>query len=143
MSAQADVAVRGDAQWRYALVVFGGHADLWWLRLLKPGFRHCFVVLAGSGEWVVVDPLSHRTCVVLIPFCPEFDLAGWYRENGFMVVQTKVFSPDRRVAPIRPYSCVESVKRILGIRAAWVLTPWQLFLYVNKTGKYHLTAEEF
>ena len=25
-----------------AWVVFSGAAELWWLRLLKPGFRHCF-----------------------------------------------------------------------------------------------------
>jgi hypothetical protein len=30
----------------YALVVFAGHTDVAWLRrLLRPGFRHCFVAL--------------------------------------------------------------------------------------------------
>lgn len=26
-----------------ALVVFSDNTDLWWLRWLKPGFRHCFI----------------------------------------------------------------------------------------------------
>lgn len=128
-----------DPRWGHALVVFSGQSDLWWLRLLKPGFRHCFIALAGPGGWVVVDPLSHRTCVALIPHGPEYDLAEWYRARGLTVVTTKVFSPSRRVAPVRAYSCVESVKRILGIHAGWVLTPWQLFRYVNKSRKYSLT----
>jgi hypothetical protein len=131
-----------DPQWRGALVVFGGHADLWWLRLLKPGFRHCFVALAGAGGWVVVDPLSHRTCVAHIPISAELDLAGWYAAHGLTVVAAKVFSSSRRVSPIRPYSCVESVKRILGIQAGWVLTPWQLYRYLNKIGIFRLTEVE-
>ncbi|MBC7953422.1 MAG: hypothetical protein H7Z12_16580 [Rhodospirillaceae bacterium] len=135
------VADEADPQWRHALLVFSGQSDLWWLRLLKPGFRHCFVALSGSGGWVVVDPLSHRTCVAHIPFGPEYDLAGWYRAHGLTVVKAKVFSPSKRVAPVRAYSCVESVKRILGIHAGWVLTPWQLFRYVNKSRKYLLTEE--
>jgi hypothetical protein len=128
-----------DPGWDRALVVFCGHADLWWLRLLRPGFRHCFVALQGGYGWVVVDPLSHRTCVARIPAGPEFDLAGWSRAHGMMVVETRVATTDKKVAPVRPYSCVESVKRILGIQAGFVLTPWQLFRYLNKTGKYVLT----
>lgn len=142
MSIRAPVFVaegEWDPQWRQALVVFSGQADLWWLRLLKPGFRHCFVALSGPAGWVVVDPLSHRTCVAQIPDTQEFDLSHWYRQHGLTVVPAKVFSPPKRAAPVRAYSCVESVKRILGIQAGWVLTPWQLFRYVNKKRKYELT----
>jgi hypothetical protein len=121
--------------------VFSGHADLWWLRLLRPGFRHCFVALEGADGWVVIDPLSHRTCVARIPMGAEFDLADWYRRSGMTVVETHVTATSERVAPLRPYSCVESVKRILGIRAGWVLTPWQLFRHVNKTRIKALTEE--
>jgi len=130
-----------DPGWSRALVVFSGHADLWWLRLLRPGFRHCFVALQGGYGWVVIDPLSHRTCVARIPASPEFDLAGWYQARGMTVVETRVIAACEKVAPVRPYSCVESVKRILGIQAGFVLTPWQLFRHLNKTGKYVLTGE--
>ena len=41
--------------------------------------------------------------------------------------------------PLRPYSCVESVKRILGIRAGLVLTPWQLYRHLYKRGTNVLT----
>lgn len=118
--------------WRRALVVFSGRADLWWLRWLRPGFRHCFVVLECASGWVVVDPLSHYTAIAHVPFIQEFDPISYYRQQGMLVVEAQFVSPNRRVLPIRPYSCVECVKRVLGIRAGFVLTPWQLFRYLNK-----------
>ncbi len=121
-----------DGGWRYALVVFTDATELWWLRLLRRGFRHCFVALSMPSGWVVVDPLSHRTSVAYFPGSQEFDLAGWYRQHGMAVVAVENHSPYRRCAPPLPYSCVESVKRILGIRAAFVLTPWQLYCHLNK-----------
>lgn len=129
-------------EWSRGVVVFADATDLWWLRPLRPGFRHCFVALAFPGGWVVVDPLSHRTGVVHFPIYQEFDLAGWYRQHGLVVVPVKNISTERRIAPFLPYSCVECVKRILGIRALRVLTPWGLYRYLNKTGKFMLTEGE-
>lgn len=122
-------------RWRRALVVFSGRADLWWLRLLKPGFRHCFVALEGDSGWVVVEPLSHCTEVALLPPGRDGDLAEWYRRHGLIVVETATATPRRKPAPWRPYSCVEAVKRILGIQAGNVLTPWQLFRYIEQNKK--------
>lgn len=119
--------------WQRALVVFSGRADLWWLRLLKPGFRHCFVALKSPCGWVVVEPLSHRTEIFLVD--PALDLARWYRQHGLTVVEVVPTAPHARTAPWRPYSCVESVKRILGIQAGSVLTPWQLFRFLEQSMK--------
>lgn len=125
-----------------ALVVFSGQADLWWLRLLRPGFRHCFVVLEGAGGWVAIDALSHRTMLAQIPKIQEQSLVGWYRRRGLTVVSSQIISPKKRMAPPLPYSCVESVKRILGIHACWMLTPWQLFRHLNKRRTMLLTEWE-
>ena len=32
-----------------AFIVFGGQADQRWLRLLRPGFRHCFAAIADAA----------------------------------------------------------------------------------------------
>lgn len=127
-------------EWRTGLVLFADATDLWWLRLLRPGFRHCFVALAFDGGWVVIDPMSHRTGIAHFPLPQEFDLAAWYRQCGLRVVAVKNISLDRRVAPFMPYSCVECVKRILGIHAGLVVTPWQLFCYLNKNRTKRLTG---
>jgi len=122
-------------------VVFSGQADLCWLRILRPGFRHCFVVLEGAGGWLSLNPMAHRTDLSPVPVPVGFDLAGWYRAQGLTVVETRVRQPPRRQAPWRPYSCVEAVKRILGIHDGFVLTPWQLFRYLEIEGKKSLTGE--
>lgn len=123
-----------------AVAVFSGDAGIWWLRLLKPGFRHCFVAVEVQGGWVVVEPMSHYTMVTHLSLPAGFDLAGWYRTRGLAAVEVRVVEPARRAMPWRPYSCVEAAKRVLGVRAGWVLTPWQLFRFLRNKGKKALTA---
>lgn len=118
-----------------AAVVFTGRADLWWLKFLKPGFRHCFLALRDGGHWVVMDPLSHRTEIQVPPLDGGFDLCRWLEDQGFTVVRTRVFRADdgdsARPAPWMPFSCVEAVKRVLGIRSRRVVTPWGLYCYLT------------
>lgn len=124
-----------------ALVVFSD-AGLWWLRPFKAGFRHCFVAVAFASGWVVIDPLSHRTLVDLAITPAGCDLAEWYRDHGLTVVDTVTRDAPPKVAPWRPHTCVESVKRILGVHAGLVLTPWQLFNEIRRfeTGRRGETA---
>lgn len=123
-----------------ALVVFSGKADLGWLRLLRPGFRHCFVLLDLGGTWVCVNPLAHRTSVELWSLDPATDLPAWLRsQEGLSVVETVVRHPPRRACPIGIYSCVEAVKRVLGLQERWVLTPAQLFDHLTQSGKKSFT----
>ena len=49
-----------------ALVVFTGEADMKWLKVLKPGFRHCFAALESRSRWVIYTPLSHRTEIIVV-----------------------------------------------------------------------------
>ena len=124
-----------------ALVVFSGKADLGWLRLLRPGFRHCFVLLELGGAWVCVNPLAHRTSVEVWSLVPTTDLPGWLRaQAGLTVVETAVRQPPRRPSPLGIYSCVEAVKRVLGLRARWVLTPGQLHDHLTRSGKKSLNS---
>ncbi len=116
-----------------ALAVFSGKADLRWLGLLRPGFRHCFVALEEAGRWITVDPLAGYTDIAVQPVPAAFDLAGFYRERGFTVVETRR-RRRFRPAPLLPATCVETAKRVLGIASWRVLTPGQLhdFLLRNK-----------
>ncbi|CAA7627411.1 hypothetical protein [Magnetospirillum sp. SS-4] len=119
-------------QWRRALVVFSDRADLVWLRLLRRGFRHCFLVLGSSGGWVSLNAMAHRVEVAVLPVAADFDLAGWYRTRGLTVVETAPVLPPRRPLPLRPFTCVEMVKRSLGIADGGIFTPWQLFRYFSR-----------
>lgn len=137
---EADWSATGEA-----LVVFVDESGLRCLRWLRRGFRHCFVAVRRDTAWVICDPLSHRTDLTIIDGFTGEQLAFWYRSHGFQVVLTHVRPCPRRLAPLRPYTCVEAVKRVLGMHAPWVLTPWQLYrrLSPSEAGdpRYPLTAD--
>ena len=118
-----------------AIVVFAGETSLKWLRLLRPGFRHCFVLVRRQDCWVIYDPLSHRTDLAVIVGPSVDELAEWYRERGLQAIETTVRRAPLRSAPLRPFTCVEAVKRVLGIHAPWVTTPWQLYCYLHPAKK--------
>lgn len=120
---------------RRALVAFSGEVGLPWLRLLRKGFRHCFVALECGDRWVVIDPLSHYTHVEVCGGFGAEQLAAGLRGGGLTVVVTRTRRPPLRPAPWRPHSCVEAVIRLLGLRVPWVFTPWQLYCYLNNRKK--------
>lgn len=123
-----------------ALVVFADDCSLRRLRLLRRGFRHCFVAVRSGAGWVICDPLSNRTDLAFVADAIAADLARWYRSHGLQVVATRIAPPPRRPAPVRPYTCVEAVKRVLGIEARWVLTPWQLYRRLHDGDEKPLTG---
>lgn len=113
-----------------AVVVFSAQAEVGILRWLRPGFRHCFVVLRRGGAWVVIDPLAHCTLVDLAPSSlagTAEDVAALYGRRDLVAQVVAVRAVPQRMAPLRPHTCVEVVKRVIGRRAPWVFTPWQLY----------------
>jgi hypothetical protein len=112
---------------RVAVVGFSGKTEIRWLRWLKPGFRHCLVLLWDGRDWVVYDPLAHVTELVVVRDRPDFCPIAWLLEQGCLPVPVRPATPAPRLAPVAPYTCVEAVKRVLGLHARFVLTPWQLF----------------
>ncbi len=118
---------------RQAWVVFNGQADVPWLRFLRPGFRHCFVLLRDGASWVSVDPMLNRMDVCVHHHVPvEFDLPRWLAQRGQRVIPAALDISRKRPAPWRPFTCVEAVKRILGVHARHILTPWQLYRYLTR-----------
>ena len=112
-----------------AVLVFADSRELRLLRLLKPGFRHCFVALNDGRHWITVDPLLQQTEIAVAPVPPEFDLAAFFRAQGCRTLTVPLRPAPRRPCLPLPLTCVETVKRVLGIRAWWLWTPWQLFQY--------------
>ncbi|MHC8494448.1 hypothetical protein ACTU44_17290 [Thalassospira sp. SM2505] len=122
------------------LVVFADAPEKRLLRLLKPGFRHCFVLVSGlrAGEWICLDPQSHRVRCESWAYSPIFDPAAYYRSIGHHCIWAHYPHMVTRKARFGPMSCVELVKRLLGISAFWVITPWQLYRHMyaqSQTGR--------
>lgn len=118
-----------------AWVVFTGKTDLPWLRLLKPGFRHCYVLLNDGANWITLDPLSNYLDVSVHRNVPSaFNLPQWLGSRGHKVVPAKV-ERIRKEAPWMLFTCVEAVKRVLGLHRRFIFTPWQLYRHLANTHK--------
>ena len=127
-----------------ALVAFSGRTELAWLRVLRPGFRHCFALVqspaggdgdadALGGPWVLYNPLSSGTQIAVWACVDEQTVRAWLRQQGYTVLETHARPIGARLYGWRPYTCVEAVKRVLGFHAPGVFTPWQLYCSLKKT----------
>jgi len=114
-----------------AWVIFSGQADLPWLKILKPGYRHCCVLLNDKKHWITIDPLSNHMDVKIHDLPLDFNLPLWMKSQGQIVIPAKIERRDKQ-APWMPFSCVEAVKRVLGIHKQGIWTPWQLYKYLRK-----------
>lgn len=113
-----------------ALVVFCDNTEHWASFLLKPGFRHVFVCVLvwtqGVGYWLCIDPSSG---------VPEFsvlcgtggDPRGHFESLGATVVEVRREDASPPRWPWAVSNCVGVVKVVLGIRAPFVITPYQLY----------------
>lgn len=115
-----------------AWVVFSGQADLAWLKILKPGFRHCSLIINDGQRWISYDPLSSHSEITAHHLPADFNLPLWMQERGHIVLPARISQP-KGPAPIGLFSCVEAVKRVLGIHARMIVTPWQLHQYLTRT----------
>ena len=111
----------------HAIVVFENRQDSRWLRLLRPGFQHCFCVLRAEQGWVVVDPLLYDLRITWIDLDAQVDLSEHYRNLGRIVATGMASDLLVRKGNLRPLTCVEVVKRALGLGALPAWTPWQLY----------------
>lgn len=115
------------------LVVFTDHTDIRWLKILRRGFRHCFVLIRFADIWISIDPLMHKTDVMRLDIPDSISLKKWFEEQGDTVIEIKVISTTKpKPLPLAPFSCVEAVKRVLGIRQAYIFTPYQLYKFLKK-----------
>lgn len=108
-------------------VVFSGQTDMRWLRWLKPGYRHCFAILKGDTHWIMLDSMLHRMDMTVTHLTPDFDLPSWLRTRGYVVVAAPRRDVPARMAGLWPFTCVEAMKRLIGIQDWRIFTPWQLY----------------
>jgi len=115
-----------------AWVIFSGQADLPWLKILKQGYRHCYILLNDGQRWIAIDPLSNYMDVSVHDLPRDFNLPLWMKNHGHIVMPATISRHDKQ-APWMPFSCVEAVKRVLGIHERFIFTPWQLYKYLRKS----------
>jgi hypothetical protein len=113
--------------YRRAIVAFEDRTGGGLLRLLAPGFRHCFCVLGDGERWTLVDPLKARIQLLSLAGCRGQDLLHLLAADGRRLLLGRPLGLAPLRSPLwRPFTCVEVVKRMLDLDAADVFTPRQL-----------------
>ena len=115
-------------------IVFSGESEIKWIKFLfKKGYRHCYAVINDGSRWVTCDPLAHKTEISVHHQIPaDFDLPKWLRDRGLKVVSVPQMSFKKKALPPAFFTCVETVKRLIGVRKLFVFTPYQLFRYLER-----------
>lgn len=131
LSERGGEGLRPSPPLRHAIVGFGRAMPPldWAARRLKPKFQHCFAVVRTEIAWIAVDPMRHWTFVDWVARWETPPNAICARLNGSgcsASVYLQYPQPARRWTRPLPYTCVEEVKRVIGLRS-WALTPWQLY----------------
>ncbi len=121
-----------------AWVCFTGETELRWLALLKKGFKHCCVILEYHDHWLVLDPLSTYTDIEIVQKERVSNLPLVLSSQNYFIMLAILNREGITPHTIGIYSCVSFVKKILGIKAWRVQTPWQLARYLYD----HITKGE-
>ncbi|RVU39013.1 hypothetical protein EOI86_07080 [Hwanghaeella grinnelliae] len=116
------------------------------LKILAPGFRHCFLMRAlrtGRGDtagWLIVNPNAARLDIFEVSDGDGGDRGyGTYIDRLARSGAVHVLDlPQRYPAAVtlRPwFSCVEVVKHTTGVKPPfWVVTPRQLYRWIRANG---------
>lgn len=126
-----DKSATAQAVW----VVFSDKTDIRFLKILRGGFRHCFVIMQQNGQWMIIDPRADKTDITLLPHPAHFNLPRYFITDGCTVIKCPPIATPKKIAPIFPMSCVETVKRVIGLHRRWVVTPFQLYRALNQIQK--------
>lgn len=106
--------------------------------VLKRGFRHCgVIVFHGSGlTGVHVDPGGAFTSVRTWPRplgSVAFDREiARLKDEGYGVSEYHCTQIPVRTSRFPLCTCVEQVKRILGVSSFWIWTPYQLWKHLQE-----------
>ena len=108
------------------LVVFEDRTDSRWLRWLKPGYRHCYCLMRADRGWILIDPLLRDLRIAWLDLPDNFDLVQHHVALGRVVLHGSAAPRPSRAPLIQVVTCVEMVKRSLGLAGLRAWTPRQL-----------------
>lgn len=113
------------------IIIFTGKCALRFLRVLRLGYRHCCIIIKLGNDNILIDTMSHKTSISVIDGKLLQLFIQLYMDEGYTVLETSMREPKALVCTLRPHTCVEAAKRIIGIQDGRILSPWQLYLWVR------------
>ncbi len=101
------------------------------LKLLKSGFRHCFVFFGDDGNTFVIDPIANRIDISFLPIGIDV-MVNQFKMQNIRVVYVPERFENTKITSSGIFTCVEVVKRILGISKFSIITPFRLYKFLKK-----------
>lgn len=101
-------------------------SDIKWLKCLKPGFRHCFIMRLEYGQlWTVINH-GMKGLEVQTYLREDYESPEDYARKGSTVLKV-----DKEEQPGRGWlDCVSVTKSVLGIKKPFIITPYQLYRWL-------------
>lgn len=114
-----------------AFVAFSDAPSMRFLRFLKPGFRHCFLLIPLPSGWLTIDPLCSGIEIMTHDAPTDHRFIDLFINGNLNIVSKRINTVNKKILLPLCFSCVGLVKRVLGVRAWWVQTPYQLYRYLQ------------
>lgn len=115
-----------------AVVVFSDTGVGFLSRFLKPGFKHCYLLLDDGKFWVMLDALAGLPTLKVVANSSE-DIARWAAERGEITLEVEQFSKPPS-SPFAVANCVGLVKAMLAIKS-FSITPYGLYKHLLRSGE--------
>ncbi len=112
-------------------IIFSDHTEIWWLKNLRRGFRHCFALMHDGAHWLLLESLAGYLDCRVLPPAPDFNMPAWLALQGLTVKCAETI-PRQHLAPLALMTCVETVKRLIGCHRWRIWTPWQLYRWLQQ-----------
>jgi hypothetical protein len=115
------------------------NCEVWFQRLLKPGFRHCFAFGwdENAQRWVYVDPLWETIYLRAFSHAEIGCVFARLNAQGARLVAMASRPQLPRARFPRPrlmLSCVSAIEALLGLSSACAVTPYRLYRTLLEQG---------
>ena len=96
-----------------------------------PGkYKHCFSWVFVDDVWVRYEIIYGNLEVETIKGLSEKEMIKWHEDRGYAVVKASIGKKKSRLFMLN--TCVGHIKNLLGITYPFILTPQQLYNYLQK-----------
>lgn len=119
------------------LVFTGDRRAAWWniFTRHRPGFQHvaAYRYCPVGERWILVDWHARLLNVETLTEQGVEAIINAACKGELRVLQVQAALAEKRLIP-GPAYCVTSMKQLVGLRAWWVWTPWQLYCALRARG---------
>jgi len=104
----------------------------WVFKWLNPHFQHVYAVKESPGGefWIVLDSKNCCTEVNLLSKV-DYPHIRCIEPDSVILSIKAIIDPNNYRHTLCVFNCVEVVKSVLGIKAFWCWTPYQLYKRLN------------